>query len=79
MTGLMALLLGWLLLIEGLPDVDVLWTAHVLSNGPQPAARAAVAVMVALGAALVVGGIAAARRFRDTAHPAPADTAPASV
>ena len=70
MTGLMALLLGWLLLIEGLPDVDVLWSAHVLSTGPQLPARAAVAVMVALGTGLVLGGIAAARRFRDTAVPA---------
>ncbi|WP_448625056.1 hypothetical protein [Geodermatophilus sp. URMC 64] len=70
MTGLMALLLGWLLLIEGLPDVDVLWSAHVLSNGPQWLARAAVAVLIALGAGLVVGGIAAARRFRETARPA---------
>jgi hypothetical protein len=79
MTGLMALLLGWLLLIEGLPDVDVLWTAHVLSNGPQLVARAAVAVMVALGVGLVLGGIAAARRFRETAHPAAADSAPVAA
>ena len=76
LTGLMAVLLGWLLLIEGLPDVDVLWSAHVLSNGPQFVARAAVAVMIALGAGLVVGGIAAARRFRDTAQPAAADLDP---
>jgi len=67
MTGLMAVVLGWLLLIEGLPDVDVLWTSHVLSNGPSLLARAAVAVMVALGAGVVVGGVLAARRFRDAA------------
>jgi len=70
MTGLMAVLLGWLLLIEGLPDVDVLWSAHVLSNGPQVVARAAVAVLVALGAGLVIGGILAARRFQETARSA---------
>ena len=64
-TGLMAVVLGWLLLVEGLPDVDVLWSAHVLSNGPQVVARAAVAVMVALGMGWVVGGIAATRRFRE--------------
>ena len=69
MTGLMALLIGWLLLVEGLPDVDVLWTSHALSNGPGFLARAAVAVMVALGAGLVVGGAFAARRFRDAARP----------
>ena len=65
MTGLLAVLLGWLLLVEGLPDVDVLWSAHVLSNGPQLLGRAAVALLLALGAGLVVGGIAAVRRFRD--------------
>jgi hypothetical protein len=43
----------------------VLWSAHVLSNGPQVPARIAVAVLVALGAGLVVGGIAAVRRFRE--------------
>ena len=56
-------------LVQGLPDVDALWSAHVLAAGPQPAARAAVAVMVAVGAGSVLGGIAAVRRFRD---PAPA-------
>ena len=65
MTGLLAVVLGWLLLVQGLPDVDVLWTAHVLSNGPQLPARIAVAVLVALGAGLVVGGVAAVRRFRE--------------
>ena len=66
MAGLLAVVLGWLLLVQGLPDVDVLWSAHLLSNGPQLPARAAVAVLVALGAGLVVGGIAAVRRFRET-------------
>jgi hypothetical protein len=65
MTGLLAVVLGWLLLVQGLPDVDVLWSAHVLSAGPQPLARAAVAVLVVLGAGLVAGGIAAVRRFRE--------------
>ena len=65
MTGLMALVLGWLLLVEGLPDVDVLWSSHLLSTGPQLPARAAVAVLVAFGPGLVLGGIVAIRRFRD--------------
>jgi hypothetical protein len=39
------------------------------------AARAAVAVMVALGAGLVIGGVLAARRFRD-ARPVEASTVP---
>jgi hypothetical protein len=69
MTGLLAVVLGWLLLVQGLPDVDVLWTAHVLSGGPDLLARAAVAVLVALGAGCVVGGVAATRRFREDRHP----------
>ncbi|PRY51165.1 hypothetical protein LY71_102229 [Geodermatophilus tzadiensis] len=72
-AGLLAVVLGWLLLVQGLPDVDVLWSAHVLSGGPAPAARLAVGVLVAGGAGLVVGGLAAARRFRDPerARPTP--------
>ncbi len=65
MTGLMALTLGWLLLVQGLPDADVLWTANVVSNGPAWVARIAVALLVALGAGLVGGGLAAVRRFRE--------------
>jgi hypothetical protein len=80
MTGLLAVVLGWLLLVQGLPDVDVLWSANVLSNGPEAVGRVAVALLLALGAGLVIGGIAATRRFReadvpsdgtDAGHPAP--------
>jgi hypothetical protein len=71
MTGLLAAVLGWLLLVQGLPDVDVLWTANVLSNGPPAAARAAVALLLALGAGLVAGGIAGVRRFREPDLPVP--------
>ena len=69
MTGLLAVVLGWLLLVQGLPDVDVLWSANVLSAGPQPAARVAVALLLGLGLGLVLGGIAAVRRFREAAAP----------
>ncbi|SNR72478.1 hypothetical protein [Blastococcus mobilis] len=65
MTGLLAVVLGWLLLVQGLPDVDVLWTANVASNGPPVMARGAVALLLALGAGCVAGGIAAVRRFRE--------------
>ncbi|TFV78299.1 hypothetical protein E4P39_03500 [Blastococcus sp. CT_GayMR19] len=65
LTGLLAVVLGWLLLVQGLPDVDVLWSANVASAGPEPVARAAVAALVALGVGLVPGGIAAVRRFRE--------------
>jgi hypothetical protein len=69
MTGLLCVVLGWLLLVQGLPDVDVLWSANVLSGGPQPAARTAVALLLGLGAGLVAGGIVAVRRFREVAAP----------
>jgi len=72
MTGLLAVVLGWLLLVQGLPDVDVLWSANVLSAGPQEAARVAVALLLTLGVGLVVGGIAAVRRFRESDVPRPA-------
>jgi hypothetical protein len=70
MTGLLAVVLGWLLLVQGLPDVDVLWSANVLTNGPQEAGRVAVVLLLALGIGLVVGGIAAVRRFREAGEPA---------
>jgi hypothetical protein len=66
-TGLFAVVLGWLSLMQGLPDVDVLWTANVASTGPPELARAAAALLLALGPGLVVGGIAAVRRFREAA------------
>jgi hypothetical protein len=69
MTGLLAVVMGWLLLVQGLPDVDVLWTANVLSTGPQAVARVVLALLLALGAGLVAGGIAAVRRFRETPPP----------
>lgn len=65
MAGLLAVVLGWLLLVQGLPDVDVMWSANVLSAGPDLLARAVVALLLGLGTGLVAGGIAAVRRFRD--------------
>jgi hypothetical protein len=75
MTGLLAVVLGWLLLVQGLPDVDVLWSANVLTNGPQLLGRVAVALLLALGAGLVIGGIAAVRRFREVGIPEAASAA----
>jgi hypothetical protein len=71
MTGLLAVVLGWLLLVQGLPDVDVLWSANVLSRGPGVLARVAVTLLLALGVGLVVGGVAAVRRFREAPVPGP--------
>ena len=64
LTGVLAVVAGWLLLVQGLPDVDVLWTANVLATGPGILARVAVAVLLAGGVGLVVGGALAARRSR---------------
>ncbi|WP_409332577.1 hypothetical protein [Trujillonella humicola] len=63
MAGLCAVVLGWLLLVQGLPDVDVVWSANVLSAGPEAFARVTVALLLGLGVGLVAGGIAAVRRF----------------
>ena len=70
LTALLAVVLGWLLLVQGLPDVDVLWTANVLPGGPVLLTRAAVAVLMALGAGCVVGGLVGTRRFRESRRPA---------
>ena len=69
MTGLLAVVTGWLLLVQGLPDVDVLWTANIASAGPQVLARIAVTLLATLGTGLVLGGIAAVRRFREADAP----------
>jgi hypothetical protein len=71
----MALVAGWLMLVQGLPDVDVLWSANVLSTGPRLLTQAAVAVLLAGGLGLLGGGAGALRRFRD---PRPAPALPAS-
>ncbi|MGY1693647.1 MULTISPECIES: hypothetical protein [unclassified Geodermatophilus] len=77
-TGLCALVLGWLLLVQGLPDVDVLWSANVAGAGPAVLARVAVAVLVAGGAGLVVAGLGAVRRFRDPARSQAVEALPTS-
>ncbi|RBY86974.1 hypothetical protein [Blastococcus sp. TF02A-26] len=66
MAGLFAVVLGWLLLVQGLPDVDVMWSANVLATGPDALARVVVALLLGLGAGLVGGGTAAVRRFRES-------------
>jgi len=76
MAGLFAVVLGWLLLVQGLPDVDVLWSANVLTNGPEAVGRIAVALLLALGAGLGMGGIVAVRRFREVAVPVTPEAPP---
>ncbi|MPQ98405.1 hypothetical protein GB931_10850 [Modestobacter sp. I12A-02628] len=69
MTGLLAVVVGWLMLVQGIPDVDALWTANLLGTTPAAVTRAAVAVLVGLGLGSVMGGVLAVRRFRDPAQP----------
>ena len=69
MAGLLAIVLGWLFLVQGLPDVDVLWSANVAVERPAGGGPGGVAVLVAFGVGLVVGGIAAVRRFRESGAP----------
>jgi hypothetical protein len=69
LTGLMAVVLGWLFMVQGLPDLDDLWSANVATNGPEFLARAAVTLLVTFGVGFVFGGIAAVRRFREPDAP----------
>ena len=70
LTGLTAIVVAWVLLEQGLPDVDALWTAVILPTGPAPLARATVGVLVGLGLGLLAGGVLAVRRFRAAEAPA---------
>lgn len=69
LAGLLAVVLGWLFMVQGLPDVDVLWSANIATNGPDVLARASVTVLVTFGVGLVLGGIAAVRRFQEPDAP----------
>lgn len=48
---------GWLMVVEALPDLDVLFRSNVASVGPAWAARLAVLLLVGLGAGLAIGSI----------------------
>lgn len=64
LAGMLAGVVGFMLLVQGLPDVDVLWSANLITGGPVALARLTVALVIFGGLGLLVGAAAAVRRFR---------------
>jgi hypothetical protein len=64
LAGMLAGLAGFMLLVQGLPDMDVLWAANVITGGPVVLARLTVALLIFGGLGLLLGAAAAVRRFR---------------
>ena len=64
LAGMLSGVVGFMLLVQGLPDVDVLWSANVITGGPVALARLSVALLIFGGLGLLLGAAAAVRRFR---------------
>ncbi len=64
LAGMLAGITGFMLLVQGLPDVDILWSANVITGGPVGLARLTVALLIFGGLGLLLGAAAAVRRFR---------------
>ena len=64
LTGMMAAVAGFMHLVQGLPDMDVLWGANVITGGPPALARLSVALLIFGGLGLMLGSVGAVRRFR---------------
>lgn len=62
--GMLSGVVGFMLLVQGLPEVDVLWSANVITGGPVVLARLTVALLIFGGLGLLGGAAAAVRRFR---------------
>ena len=82
LAGMLSGLVGFMLFVQGLPDMDVLWSANVITGGPVVLARLTVALLIFGGLGLMLGAVPAVRRFRpavpdDTPRPA-AEPAPAA-
>lgn len=80
LAGMLAALVGFMHLVQGLPDMDVLWSAHLITGGPPALARISVALLIFGGLGLMVGAVGAVRRFRPplpqaVRPPVPAPTA----
>ena len=63
-AGCIVVLAGFMLLVQGLPDMDVLWAANVITGGPVVLARLTVALLIFGGLGQLLGAAAAVRRFR---------------
>lgn len=64
LAAMLSALVGFMLLVQGLPDVDILWGANVITGGPVVLARLSVALLIFGGLGLMAGAAAAVRRFR---------------
>ncbi len=64
LAAMLSGLVGFMLLVQGLPDVDVLWGANVITGGPVAIARLSAALLIFGGVGLMAGATVAVRRFR---------------
>ncbi|SFO60425.1 hypothetical protein SAMN05660359_04641 [Geodermatophilus obscurus] len=64
LAAMLAAIVGFMLLIQGLPDMDILWAANVITGGPVVLARLTAALLIAGGLSLMLGAVPAVRRFR---------------
>ncbi|MGY5884378.1 hypothetical protein [Modestobacter lacusdianchii] len=64
LAAMLSAVVGFMLLVQGLPDMDVLWAANVITGGPVWLARATVAFLIFGGVGLMLGAATAVRRFR---------------
>ena len=64
LAAMLSAVVGFMLLVQGLPDMDALWSANVITGGPVVLARLTVALLIFGGLALLLGAAAAVRRFR---------------
>lgn len=64
LAGMLAALVGFMHFVQGLPDMDVLWSANLITGGPAALARMSVALLIFGGLGLMLGAVGAVRRFR---------------
>ena len=64
LASMLSGLAGFMFFVQGLPDMDVLWSANVITGGPVVLARLTVALLVFGGLGLLLGAVPAVRRFR---------------
>ncbi len=64
LAGMLAAVVGFMHLVQGLPDMDALWSANIITGGPPALARISVALLIFGGLGLMLGSIGAVRRFR---------------